>query len=1014
MLSLQLTKLQDLEARLNYVFTDISELNAHLTSYCYYFLPQILENHAYDEIQSRNPRPLISELCVRKKKYNRLLYQVVTNLSVKLNDADRAIIYKKMSQGDKTLLLFSEYFSLNNLSLLKEEHPLYSMLSINLALFILNAIFCDSQTKKEFNLVDWLMPVLEPIYKESIQGLEFETTRNFGQVFYADFEFKDAEKSREYNIEEYRETFESQILNFSLSNIKQPLPLQKIEPAFDIDDPDGTKKYFNQFIPCILESTRAEIESQYVFLKKQDRPSFFKIKLSQTLPVEDTDATLIQLAFETETKYLPRLDHAFTMEALVLEQYFIGGHQAKKGYELLAIANLHHVDYKKQITHLRIKILKKVMEEKPELFKPGVTWKAFWLAGLMSQSRMYDACLFKCNVPFLQQIVTGRLTEWPTVKAISKLQALSIKQELNPSQLSAVMRFHQAQEGLYCLQGPPGTGKTTTITYLLTLLAKNPDKKIMVCAPANKAVHVIAIRARKLLPEVDMVLTGIGKELPDELKEIYASEQGKYIVNNLSNLRNQLNEFHLMLMNEVNKGNEINEKQKKKFTNLTKSLMTDLSKNGNLWEKLRSSSFFPLDKPALDSISRLEYLEYELSCYLNVYYSTITEGVETETIGVAEIEQIYSNFLYSLNTYLDEIDKTDAIEILLLQHSQIIFCTLVASGRKNLNKYIGKIDILIVDEAAQALEPETLIPLKFMPDKLILIGDPKQLPATIKSKACEAHNYQQSMMARLMEDCRQPYEMLDMQYRMHPTICQWPSITYYSGKLKTAPGLFKRSSPLEEIAIPEYFKQPCVLFNVKSNENRYTNKGQSINNELEAEAIIDILCQCLRYIEGYQIGVIAFYAAQVELLREKVGKKSGALAKKIAQTHIGTVDAFQGEEKDFIILATTRTSESVGFLRDQRRINVASSRARHGFFVVANSSILKSKSDLADWCNKCNVVADYIPSSKQGCIGTISIREEKKEPLLFSDRRSGSHIQRIVPEQADNTFPIPEGRKLKQ
>ncbi len=1005
MVKIQLAQLQDLEKRLNYIFTDINHLKNHLTSYCHYFSSEEFSfSDEVDETSLRDSKRLFSELCARKEEYNRVLYQSISTLGDNLNDTDRGMIYKKMLKGDKTLILFFEHFSLNELCLFPEDHPLYNMLSINLALFVFNAMSHDAQIKK-FDLIAWLIPVIVSVYIESIEDMQLETTRNMGETFFADREFRRAEKARECDSEYLIQNFESQILSFSLDKIKQPLKLQKIESAFDINDSDGTTKYFKQFIPCILESARAEIESEYMNLKKQDRPVFFKIQLlKKTSPSEESDESMVEFSYEIKTKDLPKIDHTFSMEVLLLQQYFTGSYQAQRAHELLAIASVHHIDSEKQIAHLRIKILKTDTKVKPELFKADVTWKAFWLAGLTSYSRMYDACLFKCDVPFLQQIITGRLPEWPSIHALSRLHALPVTEKLNPSQLNAVTRFHQAQKGLYCLQGPPGTGKTTTIAHLLTMLARNPDKKVMVCAPANKAVHVIAIRALQVLPEeVDLALTGIGKELPSELKAIYASEQGKYIVHDLKKIQHKFQEFHLILIKELNQGRGISEENRVQLDDLSDELIQLLNQNNALWEKLMSTSLFPLDRIALNAIQRLIDLEKTLYEHL-CYYKNIKDVDEQQSFEKSMVQKAserYECFSYALKPYLEEMNKTDAVEILLLQRAQIIFCTLVASGRKNLNKYIRKIDLLIVDEAAQALEPETLIPLKFAPDKLILIGDPKQLPATIKSKACEAHDYQRSMMARLMEDCGQPYEMLDIQYRMHPAICHWTSTTYYSGKLKTAPGLLARSSPIQTLLIPQHFKQACVFFNVKSAENRRAgSKGQSIDNDLEAEAIIDILCQCLLHMDSHQIGVIAFYAAQVELLKQKAAKKRGDLAKKIAETHIGTVDAFQGEEKDFIILATTRTSESTGFLRDQRRINVASSRARHGFFVVADAAILDSNNDLARWCMQCQHAA-----SQQGS-SSVVVDYTPSEILVEIGQRNDQ-----APEQASNFLPSFGGRQ---
>lgn len=115
-----------------------------------------------------------------------------------------------------------------------------------------------------------------------------------------------------------------------------------------------------------------------------------------------------------------------------------------------------------------------------------------------------------------------------------------------------------------------------------------------------------------------------------------------------------------------------------------------------------------------------------------------------------------------------------AIEEELVKSSQVIFCTLSVSGRQMLHEVFEKngltIDVLIIDEAAQAVEAETLIPFHYRPKKCLLVGDTKQLPATVLSVEATNRNFHWSMMWRLLEECRQPFLMLDTQYRMHPEI----------------------------------------------------------------------------------------------------------------------------------------------------------------------------------------------------------------------------------------------------
>ena len=127
-------------------------------------------------------------------------------------------------------------------------------------------------------------------------------------------------------------------------------------------------------------------------------------------------------------------------------------------------------------------------------------------------------------------------------------------------------------------------------------------------------------------------------------------------------------------------------------------------------------------------------------------------------------------------------DSNNGLEAELLKHSQIVFATLSVSGQQRL-KNIGSVDTLVVDEAGQAVEVETLIALRVNPKKCLLIGDIQQLPATVISQDAEKLKFGRSMMERLIKDCEQPFFRLKIQYRMHPEISSWPSRQYYQNEL---------------------------------------------------------------------------------------------------------------------------------------------------------------------------------------------------------------------------------------
>jgi superfamily I DNA and/or RNA helicase len=127
--------------------------------------------------------------------------------------------------------------------------------------------------------------------------------------------------------------------------------------------------------------------------------------------------------------------------------------------------------------------------------------------------------------------------------------------------------------------------------------------------------------------------------------------------------------------------------------------------------------------------------------------------------------------------------KKDVIWADLLGSAHIIFCTLASAGASIIKKSVAEVTDLVVDEAAASTEPEMYIPFHFRPQRLLAVGDPKQLPATVVSRLAEDHGMGKSLHERLMYDCNYKHIMLDVQYRMKPELSQFPSNHFYNGRL---------------------------------------------------------------------------------------------------------------------------------------------------------------------------------------------------------------------------------------
>jgi senataxin len=288
------------------------------------------------------------------------------------------------------------------------------------------------------------------------------------------------------------------------------------------------------------------------------------------------------------------------------------------------------------------------------------------------------------------------------------------------------------------------------------------------------------------------------------------------------------------------------------------------------------------------------------------------------------------NLLNKLDTSLVD-DSIKGLEGQLLNNASVIFSTLSVAGRK-LMKEMNSVDVLIVDEASQALEAEIFIPLVTCPQRFLLIGDINQLPATVISEKAKELNFDRSLMSRLVSDCKQGYLLLDTQYRMHKEISMWPSKHYYENKLKDG---ITRDWLLE--GSPSIF-EPYAFININAKEQMC---NHSFANEQEAYYISKILqhLQTKKIDITKQVGVITFYSAQVAQIKNQLKKIN------LPNENVHTVDGFQGEECDIIIISFVRSNlhGTIGFLNDYRRLNVALTRAKFSLIMLGNAATFEKK-----------------------------------------------------------------------
>ncbi|KAK9757090.1 hypothetical protein RND81_01G139300 [Saponaria officinalis] len=282
-----------------------------------------------------------------------------------------------------------------------------------------------------------------------------------------------------------------------------------------------------------------------------------------------------------------------------------------------------------------------------------------------------------------------------------------------------------------------------------------------------------------------------------------------------------------------------------------------------------------------------------------------------------------------------------------------------SNSKGNLSEH-NLFDAVVIDEAAQALEPATLIPLQLLKSsgtKCIMVGDPKQLPATVLSSVASRYLYECSMFERLQR-AGYPVIMLTEQYRMHPEISSFPSLHFYDGELLNGVQASSKTSSFHKTL----GLGPYMFYDVTDGQEHYgKNSGSSsLYNEGEADAAIEIV----RYLQkrhpsefvGERIGIITPYKSQLSLLRSRFSSAFGSSVS--SEMEFNTVDGFQGREVDILIFSTVRSSEAystagrvnsstIGFVADVRRMNVALTRARLSLWVLGNTRTLQKNADWA-------------------------------------------------------------------
>ena len=320
------------------------------------------------------------------------------------------------------------------------------------------------------------------------------------------------------------------------------------------------------------------------------------------------------------------------------------------------------------------------------------------------------------------------------------------------------------------------------------------------------------------------------------------------------------------------------------------------------------------------------------------------------------IRQLYKN-KNQTESFHQKIDrlKSRATELEIrinndiFNSAHVIASTLVGSGHRVLSGM--KFSTLFIDEAAQSLEAASWIAIR-KAGRVIFAGDHYQLPPTVKSQKALKEGLGRSLMEVIAERHPSSVSLLSLQYRMHEDIMAFPNKWFYGGKMNAASEVRFRSildfdTPIEWIDTSAIEEEESATEGREDNENKFREQltgSFGKVNKAEGVATLEAVKKYIERIglnrfieERLDIGIISPYRAQVVFLRRLI-RKDVFFKPLRKQISINTVDGFQGQERDIMVISMVRSNESgnIGFLRELRRMNVAMTRARMKLLIIGH------------------------------------------------------------------------------
>jgi regulator of nonsense transcripts 1 len=281
---------------------------------------------------------------------------------------------------------------------------------------------------------------------------------------------------------------------------------------------------------------------------------------------------------------------------------------------------------------------------------------------------------------------------------------------------------------------------------------------------------------------------------------------------------------------------------------------------------------------------------------------------------------------------------TRSAEREILTNADVICCTCVGAGDPRLGRF--KFRTVLIDESTQSAEPECMIPLVLGCKQVVLVGDHQQLGPVIMNKKAAKAGLNQSLFERLVILGCAPIR-LNVQYRMHPCLSEFPSNMFYEGSLQN--GVTMQQRLRRDVDFPWPVVDSPMMFWSNLGNEEISASGTSYLNRTEASNVEKIITRFFKAgVQPQDIGIITPYEGQRSYVVSSMQTNGTFKKENYKEIEVASVDAFQGREKDFIVLSCVRSNDhqGIGFLSDPRRLNVALTRAKYGLVILGNPKVL--------------------------------------------------------------------------